>query len=145
VAIIFLPLSFFTSYFGMNLKGIQNTSKTERYFWSICGSVSLSIVVVTLIYAFRRNVASWFRNKFLQDNGTTREHHNTPPYTTQRNSMSAHGLAAQNKCGEHYKKATGLHSVVSNCSNRSLGAQPENVIELRGQDLGAPRASCSEG
>ncbi|KAI1561100.1 CorA, Mg2+ and Co2+ transporter [Pyrenophora tritici-repentis] len=31
--IVFLPLSFFTSYFGMNLKGIIDTDRTEEYYW----------------------------------------------------------------------------------------------------------------
>ncbi|KAI4163034.1 MAG: hypothetical protein LQ342_003352 [Letrouitia transgressa] len=35
VTIIFLPLSFFTSYFGMNLKGFASTTRTESYFWSM--------------------------------------------------------------------------------------------------------------
>ncbi|KAL8786712.1 MAG: hypothetical protein Q9213_002649 [Squamulea squamosa] len=36
VTVIFLPLSFFTSYFGMNLKGIADTDKEESYFWKVC-------------------------------------------------------------------------------------------------------------
>lgn len=56
VTIIFLPLSFFTSYFGMNLRGIQNTSKTESYFWAVCGSIAFTIVVATIIYAFRHTI-----------------------------------------------------------------------------------------
>ncbi|KAL8809815.1 MAG: hypothetical protein Q9223_007872, partial [Gallowayella weberi] len=40
VTIIFLPLSFFTSYFGMNLKGVVDTDRTERFFWAVCGTVT---------------------------------------------------------------------------------------------------------
>ena len=52
VTVIFLPLSFFTSYFGMNLEGIVNSNKTERYFWAVCGTVALTVVTFTFIYAW---------------------------------------------------------------------------------------------
>ena len=45
ITIIFLPLSFFTSYFGMNLTDIVKTSRTSTYFWGIAGLVSGSIVI----------------------------------------------------------------------------------------------------
>ncbi|KAI0023918.1 hypothetical protein F4780DRAFT_684919 [Xylariomycetidae sp. FL0641] len=56
VTIIFLPLSFFTSYFGMNIKDIQNNNWTEAYFWKVCGSVAFGLVVVIALYAFRYRV-----------------------------------------------------------------------------------------
>ncbi|KAF6228798.1 hypothetical protein HO173_011646 [Letharia columbiana] len=49
VIFIFLPLSFFTSYFGMNLQGIANTDKTQGYFWAVCGSVTLFVVSFTVV------------------------------------------------------------------------------------------------
>ncbi len=54
VAVVFLPLSFFTSYYGMNLQGIANTDKDERYFWMVCGPVTVSIVILTLVFGFRK-------------------------------------------------------------------------------------------
>lgn len=56
ITIVFLPLSFFTSYFGMNLKGVMNTDRTEEYFWKVCGSISVAIVLITCMYAFRYKV-----------------------------------------------------------------------------------------
>ncbi|KAI9794126.1 MAG: hypothetical protein M1833_000438 [Piccolia ochrophora] len=56
VTIVFLPLSFFTSYFGMNLKGISDTSKTESYFWAICGGIAFVLIMGTLGFAFRQNL-----------------------------------------------------------------------------------------
>lgn len=56
VTVVFLPLSFFTSYFGMNVKGIADTEKNERYFWTVCGSATVSIVILTLLFGFRRQV-----------------------------------------------------------------------------------------
>ncbi|KAL9594822.1 MAG: hypothetical protein Q9219_006813 [cf. Caloplaca sp. 3 TL-2023] len=35
VTVIFLPLSFFTSYFGMNLNDIVDTDKQQSYFWKL--------------------------------------------------------------------------------------------------------------
>ena len=64
--IVFLPLSFFTSYFGMNLKGIIDTDKTQEYYWKVCGSVAFGIVLLVCIYAFRyriRQSLSRYRSK----------------------------------------------------------------------------------
>lgn len=56
VTIVFLPLSFFTSYFGMNLQGVVNTTKTESYFWAICGSIAILIISFTFLYGFRNRI-----------------------------------------------------------------------------------------
>ncbi len=53
---VFLPLSFFTSYFGMNLQGITNTDKGEGYFWEVCGVAGFLIVILTSCWAFRREL-----------------------------------------------------------------------------------------
>lgn len=57
VTIIFLPLSFFTSYFGMNLKGVSDTTKTETYFWEVCGPVTVIIICLVVLFGFRSSVA----------------------------------------------------------------------------------------
>ncbi len=56
VTIVFLPLSFFTSYFGMNLSGIIDTDKDEKYFWETCGSTSFLIAFLLALYAFRNEI-----------------------------------------------------------------------------------------
>src|ERR1700744_1060334 len=61
--IIFLPLSFFTSYFGMNLQGIINTNRDETWFWKVCGTVAFMIVVVSMMYAFRLNLPGFSRRR----------------------------------------------------------------------------------
>ncbi|KAL8675232.1 MAG: hypothetical protein Q9168_000352 [Polycauliona sp. 1 TL-2023] len=53
VTIVFLPLSFFTSYYGMNLSTIVATTKTEGYFWRVCGSIALFIVLFVTLGASR--------------------------------------------------------------------------------------------
>jgi len=57
VTIIFLPLSFFTSYFGMNLQGIAEAERDEKYFWLSCGLAGFAIVAVLFLYAFRGQAA----------------------------------------------------------------------------------------
>ena len=69
VTIVFLPLSFFTGYYGMNLKGVINTDKTELYFWKVCGSTAFAIVLIVSLYAFRHGVHSGIlaRMKMAED------------------------------------------------------------------------------
>lgn len=43
--IIFLPLSFFTSYFGMNVTDIVRMAHTSKYFSLIAGPVSGIMVI----------------------------------------------------------------------------------------------------
>ncbi|KAK2801874.1 hypothetical protein FQN51_005023 [Onygenales sp. PD_10] len=52
VTVIFLPLSFCTSYFGMNVQGIAETTRTEKYFWYVCGTAGFLIVTILSVYAF---------------------------------------------------------------------------------------------
>ncbi|KAL8727002.1 MAG: hypothetical protein Q9181_005859 [Wetmoreana brouardii] len=70
VTVIFLPLSFFTSYFGMNLDGIADTEKREPYFWKVCGSTTLIIVVLTLLFGFKRRLhdAIWTNRSYSNPN-----------------------------------------------------------------------------
>jgi Mg2+ and Co2+ transporter CorA len=51
ITIIFLPLSFFTWYFGMNLTDIVKTEHDSRYFWMVAGSISGSIVIASFAIA----------------------------------------------------------------------------------------------
>lgn len=60
VTIVFLPLSFFTSYYGMNLAGIVETSKTEIFFWKVCGTAALLIVLIVALGAFRHRLRRLF-------------------------------------------------------------------------------------
>ncbi|KAG8534270.1 uncharacterized protein KY384_001114 [Bacidia gigantensis] len=56
VTTVFLPLSFFTSYFGMNLEGIANTKESQGYFWKVCGTVAFLIVLVITFGAFSHHL-----------------------------------------------------------------------------------------
>ncbi|GAB1313473.1 hypothetical protein MFIFM68171_03683 [Madurella fahalii] len=56
ITIVFLPLSFFTSYFGMNLDSVAETKLTEAYFWEVCGTVSIVLILIVSLYAFRHRL-----------------------------------------------------------------------------------------
>ena len=66
VTVIFLPLSFFTSYYGMNLTGIVNTTRTETYFWKVCGSLAFIIVLFTALGAFRHRLRTLLRHRLMK-------------------------------------------------------------------------------
>ena len=63
VTIVFLPLSFFTSYYGMNIAGIATTDKDEGWFWKVCGSAAFLIVLVVVLGAFRHHLKSPLRRR----------------------------------------------------------------------------------
>jgi len=53
----------------MNLEGIVNTEKTERYFWKVCGSVGLGAMVLVALYAFRLRIGTGLRRRRIEDLG----------------------------------------------------------------------------
>ncbi|KAF2398200.1 hypothetical protein EJ06DRAFT_127188 [Trichodelitschia bisporula] len=65
VTIVFLPLSFFTGYFGMNLKGIQNSEHGQEWFWKLCGTIAFVIILFSMMYAFRDRL----RQRILRNGG----------------------------------------------------------------------------
>ena len=60
VTIIFLPLSFFTSYFGMNIENTSAFLRDQGRFWAICGPITFVVVAFTLIYGFQDRLYGWF-------------------------------------------------------------------------------------
>lgn len=52
VTIIFLPLSFVSSFFGMNFSDIRNMESTQRLFWIISGSLTVGTVGFAIFLAF---------------------------------------------------------------------------------------------
>ncbi|KAL8969187.1 MAG: hypothetical protein Q9183_002111 [Haloplaca sp. 2 TL-2023] len=63
VTIVFLPLSFFTSYYGMNLPGIVDTDRTEGYFWKLCGTIALVIVLGVTLGAARHYLKQVWKSR----------------------------------------------------------------------------------
>ncbi|KAI5796582.1 hypothetical protein EDC01DRAFT_651951 [Geopyxis carbonaria] len=52
ITTIFLPMSFFTSYFGMNTPDIRETTTKQSGFWVICGPISAFVIIMALLVAF---------------------------------------------------------------------------------------------
>ena len=52
VTIIFLPLSFITSFFGMNVSDIRDMKRGQSLFWAIGLGFTVVVVVLTLLAAF---------------------------------------------------------------------------------------------
>lgn len=63
VTVVFLPLSFFTSYFGMNVQDIRETTWTQRRFWAVCAPVSFFLIVTVLLVALRTKGRSMFSRR----------------------------------------------------------------------------------
>ncbi|ORX94206.1 hypothetical protein BCR34DRAFT_608335 [Clohesyomyces aquaticus] len=61
VTIIFLPLSFVSSFFGMNFADIRNIESTQRVFWIISGSLTVATVGFAIFLAFYGgSIVDWF-------------------------------------------------------------------------------------
>lgn len=58
VTIVFLPLSFFTSYFGMNVHGLNPERVSQGQFWAVCAPITLSLLVFVLVYGFRQRLST---------------------------------------------------------------------------------------
>ncbi|KAF3008585.1 hypothetical protein E8E13_007518 [Curvularia kusanoi] len=61
VTIIFLPLSFISSFFGMNFSDIRDTEQTQRLFWLVAGCLTVATVGFSLFLAFYGgSIMEWF-------------------------------------------------------------------------------------
>lgn len=63
ITILFLPLSFVASFFGMNVVGINPTKSTTSHFWVIGAPLTGGIIVICMIFVFKGEDV-WF---FLAD------------------------------------------------------------------------------
>lgn len=61
VTIIFLPLSFISSFFGMNFADIREMDRSQGLFWIIAGSVTVGTVSFSVFLAFYGGaIMEWF-------------------------------------------------------------------------------------
>lgn len=53
VTVVFLPLSFVTSYLGMNTSDVRDLKQGQWLFWAIGGAVTVITLMAVCILAFR--------------------------------------------------------------------------------------------
>ncbi|KAH7082978.1 hypothetical protein BKA63DRAFT_501966 [Paraphoma chrysanthemicola] len=71
VTIIFLPLSFISSFFGMNFSDIRDMDQTQRLFWIVAGSLTVGTVAFSVFLAFYGGaIVEWFMG--LRENRSRR-------------------------------------------------------------------------
>lgn len=70
VTIVFLPLNFVSSFFGMNFVGIRNTDQTQWLFWPVALCVTAGVVGASIFMAFS---GSSILEKLLMWRDTRRE------------------------------------------------------------------------
>ncbi|ETS79588.1 hypothetical protein PFICI_09441 [Pestalotiopsis fici W106-1] len=74
VTIIFLPLSFVTSFLGMNTADIRDMENSQTLFWIIAMPVSALVLSVTGILAWKGDtIRDWLSNQILQRSRVTLE------------------------------------------------------------------------
>jgi Mg2+ and Co2+ transporter CorA len=65
VTIFFLPPTFVTGFFGMNLGGINPTSSKDL-FWIIALPLTFGVVLLCLFAAFSRSIKRWIQRHVKQ-------------------------------------------------------------------------------
>lgn len=63
VTIFFLPLSFVTGFFGMNLVGINPSTSTVKHFWVIALPLTFGVVFLCLFAAFSGYIRRWIERR----------------------------------------------------------------------------------
>lgn len=75
VTITFLPASFVTGFFGMNVHRISDTTYTVKHFWIIAAPLTFAVVMISLVLAnLGRIRRKWAKvNKALRKRKMKRE------------------------------------------------------------------------
>ncbi|KAF5494968.1 hypothetical protein CGCS363_v009525 [Colletotrichum siamense] len=65
VTLFFLPLSFVTSFFGMNTTDVRDTKYDQRIFWSTALPVTFGVIGLAFMYGYKWDlVRAWFSRTF---------------------------------------------------------------------------------
>jgi Mg2+ and Co2+ transporter CorA len=56
VTIVFLPLTFVSGFFGMNLSGIAGTTSGTVHFWEVAVPLTIAIAIACVIIVFRKKL-----------------------------------------------------------------------------------------
>ena len=49
ITVLFLPLTFFTSYFGIHLTDVDNKGLNSTYFWAVSAPISIGLITIIII------------------------------------------------------------------------------------------------
>ena len=66
VTLVFLPLSFVTSFLGMNTVDIRNQTTTQSLFWIVALPITAVVVIVALIIGYKYEVMREWADKFFR-------------------------------------------------------------------------------
>jgi Mg2+ and Co2+ transporter CorA len=55
VSTVFLPMSFVTSYLGMNTSDIRNMTLDQSLFWEVATPFTITVVSLVLVVAYNSN------------------------------------------------------------------------------------------
>jgi Mg2+ and Co2+ transporter CorA len=63
VTLVFLPLSFVTSYLGMNTADIRNQNATQEIFWEIAAPLTAAVIGLALLVGYKfEAMREWVRS-----------------------------------------------------------------------------------
>jgi Mg2+ and Co2+ transporter CorA len=65
VTIIFLPLSFMTGYFGMNITNFPSINNNESYFWIVATPVSVAVGLFLMKDIIRRYITKMVQRRSI--------------------------------------------------------------------------------
>lgn len=64
VTLFFLPLSFVSSFMGMNTKDVRSMEFSQQVFWMTGVPVTLTVMVIALVYGYKGDeIGDWFAEK----------------------------------------------------------------------------------
>ena len=87
VTIIFLPLSFVTSYLGMNPSFEGDWTATQDLFWEIALPLTFALCMFCLLLAFWEKTTTWVRELFARASPLPRRTE-TPPASRDEEPVS---------------------------------------------------------